>query len=133
MKRTIIGILAALALFAGTASRAQDSSADTNRVREMDEFHKFLHPLIHDAYPNNDFTTIRNSLPNLVRLATKLSKASLPDKKTLKKSEFRKETKKLVKQLTMMNKKKDKLTDQQLGKQFMEMHDTFEGIMEMLE
>lgn len=101
-------------------------------VKELDEFHDLLHPLVHDAYPNNDFTAIKKAMPDLIEEATELKKATLPKEFSAKKSAFRKEAKKLLKQLQELKKKEKTFSDETYGKKFMEMHDTFEKMMEMM-
>ena len=139
MARSFFAIMT-IVLFSGiTTLYAQEkkevpetkSKAATISVKGLDEFHELLHPLIHEAYPEKDFASIRKALPNLVKAAETMAKATLSKEMTPKKAEYRKESKKLVKQLKAMKDRKDRLSDEQLGKQFMEMHDTFEGIMEM--
>lgn len=138
MKQTLLCILT-FTLFTGfTASYTQTKkeSPDTARakapfrVEELDHFHKLLHPLIHDAYPNKDFTAIRKALPELVKSAEKMAKSTLPE--GLEKDQYRKKAGLLVKQLKAMNKQKGKMSDEKLGTDFMKMHDTFEGIMELV-
>ena len=108
-----------------------NSNGATISIKELDRFHKLLHPLIHEAYPNKDFASIRKAIPDLVKAAEAMAKATLPKEMVSKKTDYKKESRKLVKQLKAMKDKKDELSDEQLGKKFMEMHDTFEGIMEM--
>lgn|ERR1041385_4740919 len=100
-------------------------------VKELDEFHELLHPLVHEAYPNKDFEAIRKALPKLVESGMLLKKAALPKELASKKKAFTAKAKKLVKQLTELNKKKDTLSDDILGEKFMEMHDTFEELMDL--
>ncbi len=129
----IIGIIIG---FKATNAQEKKEATDTAaakspvRVAELDQFHKLLHPLIHDAYPNKDFATIRKALPDLVQSAEIMAKATLPQ--GIKEDQYRKKAQKLVKELKAMEKKKEKLSDKKLGKDFMKMHDTFEGIMQLM-
>ena len=135
----LLQLLSVAIIFASTCSYAQETmdatkkshSSETMSVKELDAFHELLHPLVHEAYPNKDFSTIRKAIPDLIAAAKKLKNASLP--KELKTKEFKKNSSKLLKELTALNKKKDKLTDEEFGKKFMEMHDTFESVMELMQ
>lgn len=98
-------------------------------LKELDQFHELLHPLVHDAYPKKDFATIRTALPSLVKSATLVKNAKLPAELASKSKSYDKQSKKLLQQLTDMDKKKAKMSDKDLGKKFMEMHDTFEELM----
>lgn len=106
--------------------------ATTSLVKEVDTFHELLHPLVHDAYPNKDFAAIKKALPELITSATKMKNANLPKGLSSKRDQYKRGAKKLLAQLKELNKKKATLNDESLGKKFMEMHDTFESIMDMV-
>ena len=135
----LLQLLSVAIILASTCSYAQETmdaakkshGSETMSVKELDAFHELLHPLVHEAYPNKDFSTIRKAIPDLIAAAKKLKIASLPEE--LKKKEFKKNSSKLLKELTALNKKKEKLTNEEFGKKFMEMHDTFENIMELMQ
>jgi hypothetical protein len=112
-------------------SGEQRQEMKPSTVKELDDFHTLLHPLVHDAYPNKDFASIKKALPGLIESATTLKNASLPKELSAKKNSFKKEAKKLLKQLTDLKKKQESLADETFGKKFMEMHDTFEKMMDM--
>lgn len=122
-------------------SYAQEKSSSSEHTKEtksivakkLDEFHELLHPLVHEAYPKKDFAAIRKGLPGLVTAGIAVKKASLPKEMATKKNDFNKTSKKLVRQLTDLNKNKTKLSDEKFGEMFMEMHDTFEELMGMME
>ena len=134
-----VSILFALApsltsLFAqenGDSSHQVKQDMERVSIKELDAFHKLLHPLVHDAYPSNDYTSIRKALPDLIVAAKRITSAKLPKALLSKQKQFRRDSKKLLNQLGEMDAKK--LTDEQLGKRFMKMHDTFEGIMELVQ
>lgn len=135
MRHAIISIVIFMVI--GYASYAQEKQEPAKQqhetqavvVKELDAFHELLHPLVHEAYPAKDFAAIKKALPGLVDAAVSMKKASLPPKFAAKADIYKKHSKKLLQQLSTMNKMKAKLTDDELGKRFMEMHDTFESIM----
>jgi uncharacterized membrane protein YheB (UPF0754 family) len=100
-------------------------------IKEVDDFHTLLHPLVHDAYPANDYATIRTALPELVKSAKAIRSATLPKDFTSRKK-FKQTSEKLFKELSGLNRKKDTMPDKEFGEQFMKMHDTFEKIMQIL-
>ena len=105
-------------------------------MKEINEFHELLHPLVHEAFPRNDMESIRKGLPGLIAAASAMKNASartFPQEARSKRQKYERETKRLVKQLTDMNKKKKSLADEEFGAKFMQMHDTFEGIMKLTE
>jgi hypothetical protein len=125
---------APLSLYAQEQAKDQEHAHGeaTPSVPELDKFHEILHPLVHDAYPNNDFAAIKKALPKLVKSATAMTKVSLPKELAASRADYKKASKKLVQQLRSLEKSKTRLADKEFGEQFMEMHDTFEGIMGMV-
>ena len=110
-------------------STQRERGSESVAVKELDEFHELLHPLVHDAYPNKDFAAIRKAIPGLKRSAKLVRAAVLPKELAPAKHNYKKESRKLLKQLTELDKRKNKLSDEELGMKFMEMHDTFEELM----
>ncbi len=138
MRQTIISIVIFMIFVCASYAQEKPEPAKQQHempgvaVKEVDAFHELLHPLVHEAYPAKDFAAIKKGLPGLVDAAVSMKKASLPPKFAAKKNLYKKHSKKLHQQLTSMNKMKSKLTDDELGKRFMEMHDTFESIMGLM-
>lgn len=99
---------------------------------ELDVFHDALHPLVHESYPEGDFDTIRAGLENLLDKAKAIEKARLPKKLAGRKKGFLKQSKELVTQLTEMIEIKDVVDDDILGMKFNDMHETFEGLVQLL-
>ncbi|HUN67028.1 MAG TPA: hypothetical protein VMW43_13125 [Bacteroidota bacterium] len=101
-------------------------------VEEVDAFHRILHPLVHDAYPAHDFGAIRDRLPKLLEAAEVMRGARLPGELSGKQHAYRKLTGKLYNQLKSLEKRKNRLKDEKFGVLFMEMHDTFEKINDLV-
>jgi len=119
------------------AQEKSDTSAkheheEMGTVKEVDAFHELLHPLVHESYPKNDFATIRKAIPELLKSGKAMKSAKLPAELAAKKDAYAKISKKLVQELTDLNKKKDKLSDKEFGSKFMDMHDTFESIVDLV-
>jgi len=135
-------LLSLLFLLVGTNLRAiaQESSEATHQketahriaLKELDDFHEMLHPLVHEAYPSKDYAAIRSAMPGLLKEGKKVAKAKLPKEFSGHKKEFTKHSRTLVAQLQALVKKNKTLTDEQYGEQFMEMHETFEAIADLL-
>ena len=130
--KRIIGI-AVLAAVCSVAISWDQSAYCAGKVPEVDQFHKLLHPLVHDALPNKDYTTIREALPELIESATTMSKVQLPDDLASQQKKYAKEAKKMLKQLRDMERRKSKFSDEALDKRFRAMHETFEKIMLMVQ
>ena len=113
------------------ATTEQKHEMEKTSVKELTTFHELLHPLVHEAYPAKDYGTIRKAIPDLIKSAAKIRTAKLPKEMKDKKKEFAGESKKLLKELKALDKKQNKLSDEQFAEQFMDMHDTFEKLMEI--
>ena len=124
-----------LTLFVST-TYAQEKAAGKSRnakgsvVKEVDSFHELLHPIVHDAYPNNDFGSIRKAIPGLIRSARLIENAKLLKELSTKRNTYRKESKKLVRPLKDLD--GEIMLDERPGRLFSEMHDTFENIMQIV-
>lgn len=131
---TLIFVCCFMNLYAQEKVSTSEHSKKTKSivVKELDEFHELLHPLVHEAMPNKDFAAVRKALLGLVDAANAMKKAKLPKGLTAKKDSYKKESGKLVREIIELNKMKDKFSDKKLENKFMEMHDTFENIMGMV-
>ena len=130
---TPLVLIVALAIsYSQEKTDAAGNQEQTSSVKELDAFHELLHPLVHDAYPNKDFATIKKALPGLIKGANMMRIAGLPKEFGVKAGKYKKASQKLIKQLTDLNRKKSKYGDDAFGKKFMEMHDTFESIMDLV-
>lgn len=98
-------------------------------IKELDRFHDVLHPLVHDALPDNDFDTIRKNLDALMQEAEAIVNAALPEKYEAKKREFGVLAEALVNQLAGL---KETADDEELAMKFEERHGTFEQMAGML-
>jgi hypothetical protein len=140
MKNTMRLFTLSIFLIIASISFAQEKTAPVEEkkgmmkgsgIQELDAFHALLHPLVHEAYPKNDFAAIKDALPKLIESAAALKGATLPEPLSGKNKAFRAESKKLATQLAQLSKKRDTLSDDEFGKRFMKMHDTFEKLMEL--
>ena len=127
-------------IFCSTLLVAQEKAEDSRKeakphefaLKELDIFHEALHPLVHEALPNKDYTAIRAGLEDLLTKAKAIEKARLPRKFASRRKEFQKQSKLLVSQLADMNEVKDKVDGDTLGKKFNDMHETFETLVELV-
>ena len=109
----------------------QQHEMSSTTIKELDAFPELLHPLVYKAYPNKDFAAIKEALPRLVECAATVKNVNAPKNLIDRKKAYKTESRRLYKQLADLNKKKDKLSDEEFGKRFLEMHDTFEKVMEI--
>lgn len=137
--KTMFGIALALIFAVSGLAVGQDKPAEAKEqashklpLKQLEVFHDVLHPLVHDAYPNNDFDAIREKLDVLLEKAMAIDKAKLPRKYSGVKTEFKKQSALLVTQLEGMVKAASKIDDEFLGVQFVEMHETFERMIGIL-
>jgi hypothetical protein len=112
--------------------QAEKKSEPAFAIKEMNVFHKILHPLVHDALPKEDFAAIRGKLDTLLAEAKAIQHAKLPKKFAGRKDEFEKQSAELVSQLADLVSMKDIVDDATLEKLFNDMHESFESLGEIL-
>lgn len=130
------------AFFAASATGAQQHGAQSGQhaagesehnfgAREFDRFHDILHPLQHDALPNNDFRTIRARAADLVTAGRAIVRMPVP-RGIADTAAFRRERNNFNRAL--MNYRRDAQggTDAQLRVSYEAVHDKFEELAQML-
>jgi hypothetical protein len=143
VKRTIwatLSIFTAITLFSCTASLSLVHGATTDSapdhgfsVKEYRDFHDVLHPLEHEALPNNDFKTIRAKAGLLVALGQEILKLGVPGGVEDKNSEdFKEGLKKFGEALAKFKTDAGDGTDDQLKASYTAVHDSFEMLAAML-
>jgi hypothetical protein len=143
VKRTIwatLSIFTAITLFSCTASLLPVHGATTVSapdqgfsVKEYRDFHEVLHPLEHEALPNNDFKTIRAKAGLLWALGQEILKLGVPGGVEDKNSEdFKEGLKKFGEALDKFKTDAGDATDDQLKASYSAVHDSFEMLAAML-
>lgn len=108
-------------------------AGDLFTVKEYNEFHEVLHPLEHEALPNQDFQRIRSNAPELVKRGKAIVQVGLPSGLPPQNQEdFRKELKKFDGALVSFSQNAKDGTDSQLEISFSAVHDSFEMLVGML-
>jgi hypothetical protein len=139
MKRTVQFMLytfAAAILISSTAllSPARTATRDEGfNVKEYQDFHDVLHPLQHEALPNNDFKRIRAKAALLAALGDAIVKLGVPrgvDEKSA--VGFKEGLRKFDEALVKFKQDASGGTDDQLKESYLSVHDSFEVLAEML-
>jgi len=124
---TLLGVL--LCMFA----LVQTVFASNFSVKEYNEFHDVLHPLVHEALPAKDFQRIRANAGEFVKRGKALIKVGVPKGAAAADvEEFRRELKKFKSALDAFKKDAREGTDAQLENSFSAVHDSFEMLVGML-
>jgi hypothetical protein len=109
------------------------AAAEHFSVKEYNEFHDVLHPLVHEALPGKDFQRIRSNAGEFVRRGKALVRVGVPKGTAATNvEEFRKELRKFKSALDRFSKDARVGTDAQLETSFSEVHDSFEMLVGML-
>lgn len=74
---TLFLFLSIGAFFLSAASPIQMEETES-RVAELSDFHEIIYPIWHTAYPEKDYTALREYVPEVNRLAQRLYEAELP-------------------------------------------------------
>lgn len=136
--KILIAIVLTFVVTSGMLATAQEQKQEAKKsepafaLKEMNVFHKMLHPLVHDALPNSDFTAIRSKLDTLLAEGKAIRQAKLPKKFAGRKEEFEKQSEELVSELKDLVSMKDIVDDATLEKLFNDMHESFESLGEIL-
>jgi len=127
--RVLISILVALT----TVGLASPAHAAEFGVREYDQFHDVLHPLVHEALPAKDFQRIRSNAAELLKRGDAIVRLGVPKNTAgAQAEEFRRELKKFADALSKFRQHSQRGTDEQLEVSFSAVHDSFEMLAGML-
>jgi hypothetical protein len=135
-----LSILIAVALFSCTVSllpaqgaRARGVADHGFSVKEYKDFHDVLHPLEHEALPNNDFKTIRAKAPELVKLGEVILNLGVPRNVEAKHtSDFKEWLQRFGEALREFKRDARDGTDERLKTSYSAVHDSFEMLAAML-
>lgn len=102
-------------------------------VKEYENFHDVLHPLEHEALPNNDFKTIRARAGELVKLGEAIINLGVPrGVKEKHVDEFKDGLKKFDEALVKFKSDAEGGTDDELRESYSAVHDSFEMLAALL-
>jgi hypothetical protein len=102
-------------------------------VKQYEQFHEVLHPLEHEALPNNDFARIRRQSATLVKHGREIVKLGLPDGTAAAQHvEFKKELTKFNSALNKFRTHARRGSNSQLKTSYSAVHDSFEMLAAML-
>lgn len=142
MKRNTLSafsVLIAIALFSCTAvslskgAPMRGLAEEGLSVKEYKDFHDVLHPLEHEALPNNDFKTIRAKAPLLVKLGEAILNLGVPLRVEAKNKEnFKEGLQKFDVALRQFKRDARDAADEQLKASYSAVHDSFETLAGML-
>ncbi|MBA3438924.1 MAG: hypothetical protein H0T92_03535 [Pyrinomonadaceae bacterium] len=96
-------------------------------AKEFDAFHDVLHPLQHEALPNNDFRTIRAKATELASAGEAITKLPLP-KGAKAGNAIKPQMKRFSTALAKFKRDAAAGTDAQLKESYVAVHDTFETL-----
>jgi len=108
-----------------------EKSKHTFGVSQFDAFHDILHPLQHEALPNNDFKTIRAKASDLIASGHSLVKLGAP-KGVKQPDEYKAGLKKFQTALEQYEKDAKADDDERLRTSYTAVHDTFEELVDLL-
>lgn len=100
-------------------------------VAEFDRFHDILHPLQHEALPNNDFKLIREKATELLAAGHALANHGTPAG-VKNSTDYKAGLKKFRAALKQYQKDVESGSDEQLRTSYTAVHDTFEELVDLL-
>ncbi|MDQ3753830.1 MAG: hypothetical protein M3371_03765 [Acidobacteriota bacterium] len=126
--------LPALAQAQSSAVQKQDEHSQAKHsfgVAEFDRFHDILHPLQHEALPNNDFKLIRESAAELFAAGNALAEHGTPTG-VKNATDYKAGLKKFRAALKQYEQDAKSGSDEQLRTSYTAVHDTFEELVDLL-
>lgn len=148
-KSNTLSVVALLGLFcvliisvflAGCGKKTEIKQEEKTPVTEMKkpgvtgirEFHQVLYPVWHDYFPQGDFQSIRNAIPEFKRTAKILNETELPQFYHNVKDDFESKRENLASAVDKMESVAQTGNDQELAKAVEEMHTAFERMARVL-
>ncbi len=130
MTKFSLWIICGILLFALPAAVAAQHGFS---VKQYEEFHEVLHPLEHEALPNNDFGRIRKHSATLTKHGREIVKLGVPDGTADdKQAEFKKELANFNSALNKFRIHARRGSNSQLKTSYSAVHDSFEMLAAML-
>ncbi|HEV2883918.1 MAG TPA: hypothetical protein VGW36_03615 [Pyrinomonadaceae bacterium] len=127
MKKSLALFFIATGLVCLSTTASTAAAQHSFGSKEYDRFHDVLHPLEHEALPNNDFPRIRKNAALLFSRGKAIIRAGVPRGKSGEsRDEFQKELRKFSDALNKFRKDSKKGTDEQLKISYTAVHDSFE-------
>lgn len=125
---------------AGCGKKTEIKEEEKTPVTEMKkpgvtgirEFHQVLYPVWHDYFPQGDFQSIRNAIPEFKRAAKILTEAELPQFYHTVKDDFETKRQNLASAVDKMESVAQTGDDKELAKAVEEMHTAFERMARVL-
>lgn len=105
----------------------------TPAIDELDHFHELLRPLWHEATPNQDYATIKASMPDLVGRMDSLMTAELPPKYGYMKAEFNARRDSLRIAVDDLAKACKDGTEAEIEEKMITMHEAYHDLVDCLE
>jgi hypothetical protein len=127
--------LAAMCLLSGSTIKAITEIDDTQitaNVPELDSLHESIYILWHTAYPNKNYTLIKDILPKLEVSVSKLAAAALPEILHSKQTEWNIEIKNLQSNLGTLKKAVEEDNKESMLKTVESLHGSFERLVKII-
>ena len=115
-------------------SETEQTSATTENslLQAMDEYHRVLRPLMHQALPNQDVAAFKANAAALLQCAEKVAAADVPEKFTAQKNEIAGRTKTLLEKTRAFHDRCQSGTDAEIFDSFTAAHDNYEALADIL-
>ena len=102
------------------------------QITEYELFHDVLHPLQHEALPEEDFQRIRTMANELVTRGRAIVKLGLPQAPNTNRREFAKSLREFDRALARFKRDAKAKNDTKLKKSYIAVHDSFEKLADLV-
>ncbi len=124
----VLGLLAAPVVVAQPKSSNPATDEHAMPVKELNEFHEALHPLVHESMPKGDLGAVRAKLDLLHKRAVAVQKARIPKEFASRTKEYDRLSAQLTKQVNELKALKKPEDKEAFTKTFDAMHETYEEL-----
>ncbi len=115
-------------------SETEQTAATTENtlLQAMDEYHRVLRPLMHQALPNQDVAAFKANAAELLQCAEKVAAADIPEKFTAQKDQIAGRTKTLLEKTQTFHDRCQSDADTEIFESFTTAHDDYEALADIL-
>jgi len=146
MKRfTSVFVVAILGLSIGLSCQKKSDSSDTTDdaqnasgpntitlVQAMDEYHRVLRPLMHQALPEENIVAFKENSEELLRQAEKIDHAVIPEKFAEQRDKIEMLSKSILEKTKRFHESTRVGSDEQILDTFLVAHDEYEALADLV-
>lgn len=125
-------LLPALACQKQSETEQTGAATENNLLQAMDDYHRVLRPLMHQALPNQDVAAFKNNAAALLQGAEKVAAAEIPEKFAAQRDQIAALTKTLLEKTQVFHERCQSGADTEILESFTSAHEDYEALADIL-